>query len=66
MLDYFEPSKEEFPEFYEEWDQVKDVFDLHELMHKMEGDERFEIVEVPEDVDILMQDGKAYYISYVL
>ena len=56
MLDYFEPSKEEFPEFYEEWEQVKDVFDLHELMHKMENDERFEIVESPEDVDILMLD----------
>ena len=56
MIDYFEPSKEEFPEFHEEWEQVKDVFDLHELMHKMEEDERFEIVEIPEDVDILMLD----------
>ena len=57
MLDYFEPSKEEFPEFHEEWEQVKDTFDLQELMHKMEDNERFEIVEFPEDVDILMLNG---------
>lgn len=56
MLDYFEPSWEEFQEFHEEWEQVKDVFDLRELLHKMEEDERFEIVDVPEDVDILMLD----------
>ena len=56
MLDYFEPSKEDFPEYFEKWEQVQDIFDLHELMHKMEDDERFEIVEIPEDVDILMLD----------
>ena len=56
MLDYFEPSEEEFPEFHEEWEQVNDVFYLHELLRKMEDDERFEVVEIPEDVDILMLD----------
>ena len=45
MLNYFEPSKEEFPELHEEWEQVKDTFDLHDLLHKMEDDERFEIIE---------------------
>ena len=56
MLDYFEPNEEEFADLHEEWEQVKDAFDLHEILHKMEDNERFEIVESPEDVDILMLD----------
>ncbi len=59
MLDYFEPNKEELSELHEEWEQVKDAFDLHDFLRNAEDDERFEIVEVPEDVDILMLDGCA-------
>ena len=57
MVDYFEPNEEDFPEFHDKWTQISDTFDLHDLLRNMENDERFEIVEIPEDVDILMLDG---------
>ena len=57
MVDYFEPNEEDFPDLHDEWSQISDVYDLHELLRKSENDERFEITEIPEDIDIIMLDG---------
>ena len=49
MLDYFEPSKEEFPESFEKWEQVQDIFDLRGFLYEEEGDERFQIIELEQE-----------------
>ena len=49
MLDYFEPSKEDFPEYFEKWEQVQDIFDLRGFLYEEEGDERFQIIELEQE-----------------
>ena len=49
MLDYFEASKEDFPESFEKWEQVQDIFDLRGFLYEEEGDERFQIIELEQD-----------------
>lgn len=34
---YFEPNKEELPEYWEKWNEIKDLYDLEEYL-KWESD----------------------------